>query len=134
MIQEAQLLSVRTQALQQFLAQGMYPEALLVTVKNGEIDQITMLPIQNDIKPSQYYEMRKALVRELISGSLAAQFGNPSEFMLCTYDSVHGIDFVYFVDRRTVQIRLSLYREGRALKTYPSFSLSYDERNDIANL
>ena len=134
MTKESQLLAVRAQALQQFLSQGMYPDALLVTEKNGDIVQITTLPLQNDIKPSQYYEMRKALVKELMNGRLASQAGFPDEFMLCSYDTIHDVDFVYVVNRNTAHIRLTFFRGGQVLKNYPNFSLSYDERNDLADL
>lgn len=128
-----QLIGVRTQAINQFTADNVDPEDIIFYFIGSQFN-MTLLPFVDDIAPSQKYYARKQVLTRLYNGTISPQLANATRFIYCSYDTVYDVDYCFDINCLNKDTTLYIVKNGNIVRRYKNYDMSYDERNDIAQL
>ncbi len=127
------LISIRSKAINSFIADNISPEDVIFYVKNGNVGQL-LLPYKGDFPPSYKYNIRKIVLQKILERALSDAITDSEELFFCSYDFIYNVDYIYKIDMRSNNVTLYVARDGNTLRRFQNYQLDFDERIELANL
>lgn len=133
MITIEQIIQLRAQGLALILSGGNYPEDIAFSVINGQVG-MSLIPIQGDFAPSERYKIRKQILSKILKENIIANYHIAERIFFCSYEPLFEVDYCFEITPSNGKVDLYISSNGVIVRRYCSFDISYDERNDLANI